>query len=354
MFQKTHPFGTRLAVAVLVMGLAFLMTAIVNPAIKGQTTVILLSGTIFCALFGGLGLGLGAAVLAALGHNYFFQRPTMSFAIATLEDGFDLILFIFMAVFMSWVGSLLRDAKLDAERSRREAEKTTDAMEKTLALISHDIRNPLAAAKMIAELALRRQTPAESFESTATKVVANLERADKMLRGLLDAHRIHAGQELQLEFETCDLTNVISATLGELNTLYVHRLRFQLSGPIFGRWSADGMRRALENLVTNALKYGDPTAPVWILLKTTDQDVTLSVHNEGKPIPESMCKKLFEPYFRGSEKEGSSQPGWGIGLSVVKGVASAHGGSVSVESSPEKGTTFTLFFPGALSQELAA
>jgi signal transduction histidine kinase len=345
LFRQLHPFWLRLLVVTGVMASAFVATAVVNPFINGQTMVVLLSGATFAALYGGLWLGLGAAVLGALGHNFFFQPPGWAFGFGSRRDVVDLVLFLVMAGMMSWVGAALRDARIAAERSRSEAQDAAEAMEKTLALISHDVRNPLTAARTTAELMLRFGVADEKDRVMTGRIVEYLNRIDRMIQGLLDIHRIRGGKGLVLQFENCDLTETVARAIRDLGVVHGGRLRLVAAAAVAGRWSVDGIRRALENLVNNAAKYGYPDSPVTVVLEDGADHVTLSVHNEGKPIPLSEQAALFAPFYRTPDAERSRAAGWGIGLAVVKGVAEAHGGRVSVDSTGAEGTTFSIRLP---------
>ena len=98
----------------------------------------------------------------------------------------------------------------------------------------------------------------------------------------------------------------------------------------------------IENLLQNAIKYGAENGPVTVSLEKREGWVRLSVHNTGNPIEEEQRKNLFDPYARGPDAASGSQLGWGLGLTLVQGMVEAHEGSIHVESSLEKGTTFTI------------
>ena len=97
--------------------------------------------------------------------------------------------------------------------------------------------------------------------------------------------------------------------------------------------------------MANAAKYSAPGTIVSIKLEKLDGLAKLAIHNEGNPIPVEEQKLLFQPFLRAKAAQDSGKKGWGLGLTLVKGIAEAHGGTVTVESSAEKGTTFTLSIP---------
>jgi signal transduction histidine kinase len=111
--------------------------------------------------------------------------------------------------------------------------------------------------------------------------------------------------------------------------------------PVIGWWNESALRRALENLALNAVKYGDGKE-VSVNVAQTHGRVIISVHNCGNPIPDGQRKDIFEYLNRGEE---SGKIGWGIGLPFVQEVAKRHGGTVVLDSSEQAGTTFTLDIP---------
>ncbi|RYZ69310.1 MAG: ATP-binding protein, partial [Proteobacteria bacterium] len=104
-------------------------------------------------------------------------------------------------------------------------------------------------------------------------------------------------------------------------------------------------RRVCENLVQNAAKYGDLSLPITLSLNVEANQAILKVKNFGNPISDEKLHHLFEPFTRGDQAVSTNQPGWGLGLTVVRGLVDAHNGSVQVTSSQEAGTSFVLRFP---------
>ncbi len=215
-----------------------------------------------------------------------------------------------------------------------------------VATLSHDLRNPLAAARANAELAKRymdrkKQGVAELLD----KSIAATERADRIIEDLLDASRAQAGQPITLVFESCNLRDALQGATDDLSLQFGDRFQFQAEGQFEGSWPRDILRRVLENLASNAIKYGARHRPVLIRLNRIEDTVTLSVHNEGNPVPKEEQSLLFELYHRSASAQASDQPGWGLGLTLVRAMANALRGHASVESSPDIGTFFRFEFP---------
>jgi PAS domain S-box-containing protein len=219
-----------------------------------------------------------------------------------------------------------------------------DIREKFVATLSHDLRTPLTSAKMSANLLAKKANDPEALQRLSGRIADAIDRADQMIRDLLDANLIRVGEKLPIEITACDLVEVVSSTLDELSS--VHGDRFVLNAPqeIDGFWSESGVRRIVENLCSNAIKYGD-ASPVKISLARKDESVIISIHNRGPAITLEEQATLFDPYTRTALAKTGKQKGWGLGLTLVKGLAESHEGSVNVVSSKETGTTFSVVLP---------
>jgi PAS domain S-box-containing protein len=234
--------------------------------------------------------------------------------------------------------SLEQVRKLEAERRIRE---------QFVATLSHDLRGPLTAVQMSAHLLIRNPGDAEHASRLAHRVLDNITRADKMIRDLLDASRLRAGHRLPLEIAHCDLREVLGMVCDDFASVHGQQCRFEAQGATEGYWSPDALRRIVENLLTNAAKYGAPGAPICVRVRGGSGEVEFEVNNKlkGKPLTPEERALLFEPFMRTRAAEASGKVGWGLGLALVQGLVEAHGGSVAVESSEERGTRFLIRLP---------
>ena len=241
----------------------------------------------------------------------------------------------------------MREQKL-LEQSRTEVdlqEIERGLREQFISALSHDLLNPLTAAKIAAERSLQFDGNAEMRGKLTTKAIEGIDRVDRMIRDFLDATRIRAGAPLPLNISEFDLQDMLTKVISELKPIHGDRFVLQPSAPTRGFWDFDALRRAVENLITNGIKYGSPNSPVVIkLVRENDYSVQISVHNQGNYITQSAQTALFSG-FSTMKIAATGQRGWGIGLVLVRGVAQAHGGTLSVESGPEKGTNFYIQIP---------
>ncbi len=218
--------------------------------------------------------------------------------------------------------------------------------EQFVATLTHDLRTPLTSAKMSAELLARKAEDPVSVQKLAGRVSMSIDRADRMIRDLLDANRIKAGELVHLELESLDLVHVVKDSLDELSSVYGDWFKLKADGAIQGFWSKEALRRIVENLASNAVKYGLQHSWVTLtVIKFENQEAEIAVHNFGPPIPPSDKDLVFDSFKRVESSNHRKQKGWGLGLTLVKGLTEAHGGKVTFESTHTNGTTFFVRIP---------
>ena len=214
--------------------------------------------------------------------------------------------------------------------------------EQFAAAMVHDLRTPLANAHLASELILRASTLPQA-QGLARRILQNTARIETMARELLDNLLFVGGEGLPLRIEQFDMADLATETVEHAATFHGIDIRLDAI-PAVGHWCRGSMQRALENLVSNAIKHGEPAAPVQLWVEKTGSRIKVSLHNEGKPIPIEDTESLFQMYHRAEEAR-SKSIGWGVGLPFVRQVAESHGGSVLVSSTAERGTTFSIDMP---------
>lgn len=209
------------------------------------------------------------------------------------------------------------------------------------ATLTHDFRGPLSNAWNFVEL-MRRTNDETRREQFAERAVSNLRRLERMVSELLDISRRNAGEKMSLEAQETEAGKLVKEVLEEFSALAAGRLVLSMDRPVDVYWGAKRMCQAVHNLIENAIKYGCADTQITVRVLETHERVHVSVHNFGEPIPPEEQATLFQPYQRASAAARSGKSGWGLGLALVEAIAEAHGGVVSVESTVEDGTTFTI------------
>jgi signal transduction histidine kinase len=220
-----------------------------------------------------------------------------------------------------------------------------------LAILSHDLRNPLNSIAMSAELLRRADISQRAAEALgcASQISTNAQVMARMIGDLLDYTRTRLGAGMPVSPTSMDLSSLCRELFNEFRTAHPDRvIRFHSDGEQTGDWDTDRLRQAISNLLGNAVQHGAENAPIDLKLTGEPSDVVIVVHNGGPPIPPGELPRIFEPLVRGASAEHPkrNRPGSiGLGLYIAREVARSHGGRIDVTSSQESGTAFTMHLP---------
>jgi signal transduction histidine kinase len=232
----------------------------------------------------------------------------------------------------------LENTQADLSSERRTAELRAQF----IAVLGHDLRNPLAS--LASGAALLGKSPLDAKGLEVVKLLQNsVKRMASLIDDVLDFTRGRLGGGLSIERKAQDLQPVLEQVVAELRSSHPDRtimLTLQLPESVV----ADRQRIAqlLSNLVANALTHGARESPVLVEAIAAGGTFRLSVANRGNPIPAAQLDRLFEPFFRGTAR--TSQQGLGLGLYIASEIARSHGGQLSVQSTSDE-TRFTLTLP---------
>lgn len=229
-------------------------------------------------------------------------------------------------------------------QQRAQAEDRALFAEQMIGIVSHDLRNPLSTVRVGAQvLELGGVAPHQApVLQSINRAVA---RAQRMINDLLDFTMARIGQGLSVEMHSIALHDVVAEHVDELGLAYpAWEIQHVREGE--GTVVADAHRlvQLLENLVSNAVAYGDPAGAVTVTTRVAAERFSICVHNVGKPIDDALLPTLFQPMVRGKDAV-SMHRSVGLGLYIVAEIARAHRGDVAVRSSADGGTTFVATFP---------
>ncbi len=234
--------------------------------------------------------------------------------------------------------------------SIKELERQKDDF---LAAVSHDLKNPLATIKGLAQLLARRaerlaEPDASRLHDGLRTIDQTATRAALLINELLDVTRLHMNRPLDLDRAPVDLVALVRRAVAEAAaTTQRHTFRVDNAEPeLVGEWDAARLERVLGNLLGNAVKYSPNGGEIRIAINRDDaqQNAVLRVSDQGLGIPPADLPHVFERFYRAGNV-GTAIAGSGIGLAAVRQIVERHGGSVAAESTPGEGTTFTVRLP---------
>jgi phosphoserine phosphatase RsbU/P len=265
--------------------------------------------------------GRGERWVRAEGRVYFLDRSPVRF-VGTAQDI-----------------TRQRTEELDARR-RIEFEQ------QLIGIVSHDLRNPVSAMILGAQLVSKRVPAGSPLAETAGRILSSGDRAARLIRDLLDFTQVRTGRQLPLDLRPADVHTVCAVTVDELSVNYPSRTVLRSSeGDGQGWWDPDRIGQIVGNLLRNAITYSPEGSPVSVRSVGGSDQVTIEVCNDNRagPIPEEIRATLFQPFQRG-ERRFDSERSVGLGLFIVSEIVAGHRGSVHLRSDTS-GTTFLVRLP---------
>lgn len=232
----------------------------------------------------------------------------------------------------------------------------TESIERTknlfLAVLAHDIRNPLGAITMSAHRL--RSNGSGKVRELAERVASSSTHLRRIVDDLLEFTRVHLGSGIPISPTGADVGELAHEVVGEMSAVHPdHRIILSIEGRLDGHWDKERLRQVLSNLVSNAVQHGDCQRPIEVQARARGEQVQLSVHNWGSAIPPHEFSRVFHPLAKLHHHE--AKPGashhLGLGLYIAHEIVNAHHGTIDIESSDEGGTTFTVILPRYPSNE---
>jgi signal transduction histidine kinase len=218
--------------------------------------------------------------------------------------------------------------------------------EQLIGIVSHDLRTPLGAMAM--GIGMLRDAPIDHTASdrVLVRIDNSARRMTAIVEQLLDVTRARIGQPIPLARAPVDLLAVANDALDELRSTSPNASLELVGEPVHGAWDRDRLGQVISNLVSNAIYYGRPGAPIVVAVSRTDDTASVTVRNElaAAPIPTEQLSTLFDPFKRGESRKHTH--GLGLGLYIVAEIVKAHGGAVGAISDA-RGTAFRVALPFA-------
>lgn len=226
----------------------------------------------------------------------------------------------------------------------RDERAAGELREQFIAILGHDLRNPLQAVYATADLLERRLSDAP-LAAMAGRIKVNVRRMSSLIDDILDFARARLGGGIGIHLKDAgDIEGALVGVVEELQDAKPDRhILFDISVTKTVHCDVARVQQLMSNLTANALTHGAAASPVRVSVSTSDEDLVLEVWNEGEVIPPESLKRIFEPFWR--QTTSADRQGLGLGLHICSQIVKAHRGHLSVTSTKDTGTRFTARLP---------
>lgn len=236
-------------------------------------------------------------------------------------------------------------------------ERVDQSREMFLAILSHDLRNPLNSIAMSATLLPYLVPPVSETLEVVSQISTNAGVMTRMISDLLDYTRTRLGAGMPVSTTTMDLGELCTELYNEFRSAHPDRkILFKSEGNLVGKWDSDRLRQAISNVLGNGIQHSPKDALVELKVTAEADFVGIRIYNSGPPIDKGELATIFDPLVRGSSsgRPVTNRPGSiGLGLYIAREIAQAHGGTLEVTSSEEEGTAFNIRLPRSFIPESA-
>ena len=290
----------------------------------------------------------GVEALGARFPGLFVRVPLAAEGRGSIRTGLIAVVVLTLTIALSGSWFFWRDVQRDL--------RLAELRSQFVASVSHELKTPLTAIRMFAETLRLGRTPPERTSEYLDTIVSESERLTRLMNNVLDFSRVEQGTR------TYRLT---SQPLAPIVRSAARTLRYPLEQAAFdlqlviddrhleARCDADALEQAILNLMNNAMKYSGASRSIEMRLVGNAAGAAITVRDNGIGIPASEQSRIFEKFYRGAADDHQRVPGTGLGLTLVQHTVAAHGGTVTVESSPGHGSAFTILLPAVNGDPLA-
>jgi signal transduction histidine kinase len=220
-----------------------------------------------------------------------------------------------------------------------------ESKDRFLAILGHDLRTPLGAIITSTRFMLDTGTLEEPHFSLVSGTEKSARRMNRLVGDLLEFTRTRFGDEMPVVVDAMDACQMVHDVAAEVRASYpASAVNVRCEGDVRGRWDNERLTQAMINLVSNAVQHGAKDSPVDIEVTGTSEGVTISVRNEGQPIPDSQMMTLFNGMKQVRPPAQRDRRHFGLGLYIVDKIVRAHRGTINVQSSADH-TTFAVWLP---------
>lgn len=298
------------------------------------------------------------------------ETPAETHAVTRLMAGFTIDQMVSeyralrTSVLSQWLKQIKAGTALDVDDMTRFHEAIDQALAESIAsysraveasrsvflgILGHDLRTPLGAILLGADMLRRADGMGARATRIATQIYTSVRRASQIVGDLLDLTRCQMGPGIPVKKENIDLTPLCERIVEEIRAFHPGaNVLLEMNTPAHGEFDGPRMEQVFSNIISNAVQHGDLQFPIKVALEATEDSVVFTVHNSGEPIPEDVLPFIFNPMGRFSKRsviDHGPSDGLGLGLFIASEIVASHAGSIDVISDAERGTIFLVKVP---------
>ncbi len=215
-----------------------------------------------------------------------------------------------------------------------------------LGILGHDLRTPLGAILLGADVLRRSQDAGARATKIANQVYTSVRRASQIVGDLLDLTRCQMGPGIPVKTSEINLSPLCQRVVEEIRAFHPEAIvMFDANTSVSGQFDGGRMEQVFSNIISNAVQHGDTTRPIQVELGMHEDFAVFTVRNSGEAIPEDVLPFIFNPMGRFSQRTAihhGPTEGLGLGLFIASEIVASHGGSIEVSSDTEQGTVFQV------------
>ncbi len=251
-------------------------------------------------------------------------------------------LFIFLGTMVLGLYLLIQDVNREKRMNKLRADFVSN--------VTHELKTPLTAINMFAEAMNMSKDNLDSKQKKYTTIIVKeSEKLNRMINNILEFSR-KENNKLSYKLDRLNLTDIVNSTLNEMNYfLEISKMdvHLNISNDIYANVHAEGLKQALSNLISNAIKYSSSNKKMNVQLFKKEEKIFIEVEDFGIGIPKEELELIFEKFYRVNSKNNETASGTGLGLTVTKAIIEEQQGKLVVESTLGKGSKFTIVLNAA-------
>jgi len=346
---RLQPLGYPLSI-VLTCG-ALVGNGLLVRFLEGNEYFLPLAATFASAWLAGWKGGALSAMLGGLVTTFLYVPPRFGLLIVNTDDIIRLGIYLLTSVVVIWLSASVRTSKNVSERRLRDVEAAMKLRDEFLLVAGHELKTPLTTIKLQLTSVKAAALPSESMLRKVSAIERQVTRLVQLTNEVVDVTRISAGR-ITLNVEEVDLCKAVRDVAAQLEFDLRHSgssLHLEMPPTVVGHWDPQRIEHVVTNLLSNAIKYGEGK-PISVSVEAEGAFAHLVVKDRGMGIKPEDRERIFERFERAVSPQ--KYGGLGLGLWIVREFCKAHNGTVHIESTPGKGSTFIVDLP--LAQEIGS